>query len=167
MEDSLAAVSEPGAPSVSDSSLDARPSAEVEPPASEFSLSCGQRVPDDSGPSGSMPMDEHSQYDAQTQFNGDEEESVTPRESVIASSVESGSVSSGAKRGLSDPGDEANSSQSILVDVQDAQHLVKKIKRLFNRKGPSGGVTKPVAKPGRHPMPAVVASRPLSRSKST
>ena len=57
-----------------------------------------------------------------------------------------------------------NPSQSIVVDVQDAQHLVKKIKRLFYRKGPSGGVAKATVKPGRHLMPAVATNRPRSQS---
>ena len=126
-------------------------------------MTCGQRVPDDSGPSGSSPMDdsgpsgstpmdEQSQSDVQSQDN-------------VESAVVASSACSGAKRVFSDPEEEENSSQSILVDAQDAQHLVKKIRRLFGRKGSSGGVTKPVSKPGRHSMPAVVATRP-SRSNS-
>ena len=83
---------------------------------------------------------------------------------VIIGTVENENESSGTKRVLSDPDGDDNSSQSIVVDVQDAQHLVKKMKRLFYRKGPSGGVAKPTVKPGRHPMPAVASSRPRSQS---
>lgn len=173
-EDSLAAVSGVGPPPFPEPVLDAPPSAESELSASEVSLTCGQRVPDDSeplgstptddfgpsgsipmdesGPSGSVLMDEQSQSDVQSQKN---------EESIVASSV-----CSGAKRAFSDPEDETNSSQSILVDAQDAQHLVKKIKRLFNRKGSPGGPAKTAAKPGRHSMPAVVSTRPPTRSRS-
>ena len=130
-------------------------------------MTCGQRVPDDSGPSGSSPMDESgpsgsTPADEQSQSDVQSQDNV---ESAVESVVVASSTCSGAKRAFSDPEEEENSSQSILVDAQDAQHLVKKIRRLFGRKGSSGGVTKPVSKPGRHSMPAVVASRP-SRSNS-
>ena len=163
VEDSLAAVSEAGPPSTPEPVLDAQPSAEFEPSASEVSLTCGQRVPDDSGPSGSSPMDD-SGPSGSTPVDEQSQSVVQSQDNVESAVVASGSCS-GAKRAFSDPEEEENSSQSILVDAQDAQHLVKKIRRLFSRKGPSGGATKPAAKPGRHSMPAVVASRP-SRSNS-
>ena len=159
----FAAVSEAGPPSTPEPVLDAQPSAEFEPSASEVSLTCGQRVPDDSGPSGSSSMDD-SGPSGSTPVDEQSQSVVQSQDNVESAVVASGSCS-GAKRAFSDPEEEVNSSQSILVDAQDAQHLVKKIRRLFSRKGPSGGATKPAAKPGRHSMPAVVASRP-SRSNS-
>ena len=126
--------------------------------ASHLSLTDGQHVPDDSEPTGLVvPMDSAEQ----PSNNSDEGESVVSSEGGAVRSVEPESGPSGTKRVLSDPEGDPESSQSILVDVQEAQHLVKKIRCLFTRKG---RVSKPAAKPGRHTMPALVPSRPRSNS---
>ena len=52
----------------------------------------------------------------------------------IIRTVDNGSESSGSKSVYSDPDGEANPSQTILVDGENAEHVMKKSKRLFNRK---------------------------------
>ena len=158
-------------------------SVEPNPPVSSWTD--GQRVPDDSVASGSVSMGSgvDKRVDAVESAAGSRTKRALsdPVVGTIVESESSGSVpmdseeitidsvesvSSGTKRALSDPDAETNASQSILVDVQDAQHLMKKIRRIFNRKGPSVGIAKSVVTPGRHALPPVVSNRPLTRSKS-
>ena len=158
-EDSLAAVD--SHPTASEPGSVTRPSHDVGMVASDLSLTDGQHVPDDIEPTGLVvPMDSAEQ----PSNNSDEVESVVSSEGGAVRSVESESGPSGTKRVLSDPEGDPESSQSILVDAQDAQHVVKKIRRLFTRKGSIGRVSKLAGKPGRHTMPALAPSRPRSNS---
>ena len=155
----------------------------VEPSLSASSWTDGQRVPDDSMPSGSVSMGsgvdegvdvvesagsgaERASCDPVVRTDDEFDSSGSVPMDSEENRVEVESVSGGTKRALSVSDAEPIASQSILVDVQDAQHLMKKIRRIFNCKGPSEGVARSAVTPGRHALPPVVPSRPLTRSKS-